>query len=372
MGYLHIPSSSLTNFSKAVISLWFRIPAATLLEVSSLTDTPVGETSDAWNGVCFDPPLYKIIPLITFGSLEVGLGDALGVNVQPSFIGVDCSSLVSGKTGPTLAVNLQTTSLCTFNKTPVDPESEMRPECYYMGGAGRRMDASDFQEARVIADEWHHALISFDISPECSILWAGAQRSPPDPTYVLTGGPTFTWSLNDVDKTGPAMFRSGGANWTVTAPPTTSGTTLADNQIIPQALFAYFGSGGNTSSFPVETSTDFEITVPTSVIASNGNPIGIPTSAAFVDNVHKVDLADLQIFTGIYADAGSEVVRRFFISPEGTPVNPAVAQSGLGQAPAIIFNSGTNWRAGTNTGSLGGTFTKVGTVNNYSPFLGLP
>jgi hypothetical protein len=360
MGYLQIAESSLPNFTKAIISIWFRIPAATLDAVSALTDDPGGESSDGYEGACFSPPLYKIIPLITFGSLETGIGDAVGVQVQPSFIGIDCALLddgrpvfINGKISPTLAVNLQTPIYCSFNKTPQDPDLEQRAECYYMGGAGPG------QFLTVTPEVLHHALISFDISPTCSITWSNANR-PTD--NVISPGPTFSWAFDDVGMVGPSMNPAGGG---VAAP---SADPIADNYIIPQGLFGIVAAG-DTTSFPIEDSTDFVVTVSGSVIASNGNPIGIPTSSQFVLKVYNVVEGELQIFTGISANASSEDIRRLFIDAEGRPVDPAVAQAELGQAPDILLHGSSNWKVGNNTGSLGVNFTKTGTINTYGTAL---
>ncbi len=353
MGYLHIPATSLPNFNKAVISLWFKIPAAVLTAVSALTDSPGGEEADGFEGICFNPRLYKIIPLITFDSLETGTGDATGVDVQPSFIGVDCSFVGDGYPAR-VACNLQTAATFSFNKPPEEPQNEKRPACYYMNGYGYEAGS---HALTVIADQVHHILISFDISEACSITYANFFRSPPDPAFVISRGPTFYWSFDDQGKTNKSMLPSWALNTDEPAASTTH------NYIAPNGFFSIW-TNDDLAAVPIEDSTDFTVSLATSNIVSSGNPIGIPTSAEFVDNVYNISLGELQIFTGVTRDATLEASRRLFVKEDGTPEDLAVAAAELGD-PVIVLHGATNWKVGNNTGSLDENFTKNtgGTIN---------
>lgn len=360
MGYLQIPAASLANFKKAIISIWFLAPAATLDAVSGLADNPPG-SGDGF------PPLYKIIPFITVGSLEETLAGASvggGIPCSPSFVGIDCNLVGTTNYGghlltPRLAVNLQTPVTCSFNKAPVAPENEIRPEGYYMGGVGSRgSEGVDFQQLEVTPDVPHHVLISFDITPTCSVTWANANRSPPDEAGAISPGPTFSWAFDDVGMVGPSMGPAGGG------PSTPGSTPIADSFIIPQGLLG-IAAAGDTFTFPIEDSTDFIITVSNSVISSNGNPVGIPASAAFVDNVHDIVIAQVQMFTGIDADATSEDIRRLFVKADGTPENPSVAAAALGVAPKILMDRPNDFKIGRNTGTIG-NFTPTGTITPYA------
>lgn len=319
MGYLQIPVSALPNFSKAVISVWFRVPAATFTLMDAISDVVPGPSNtDHMCSSCYSPALFKVIPLITFGSLEI---DNLSLACSPSFIGIDC-----WQSERVLQCNLQTpvngaqTGTGSYNQ---------RPGCFFMGGfAGGATDTV------ISADLWHHALISFDIS--------GSQTA----TYVAGVGSyasasTFSWALDDVSRP-LAMAPNAGAQW-----------GIANNAIITQWLLDGVG-GSDTASFSG------------GYIASNGNPIGIPASSAFVSNGQKVELAELQIFTGVTTDAAIEANRRAFIATDGTPANMYLAEALLGQAPNIKLTGSNNWKTGANTGSLGTTFTPTGTITTYT------
>lgn len=374
MGYLQIASSSIANFSKAVISLWFRVPADTLA-AGIAASIPGSTAGDGWNGAGCTPPLVRIIPLITFGSLEDTLsGSGFGGHqCSPSFIGIDCNGLVSGgglsitgKTSPTVAVNLQTPVSCSFSKAPQAPQNELRPECYYMQGIGDNPSGGGaLQTLFATADVWHHILVSFDIGHGCSITWANSDRAVLDGAYDFSAASTFSWAFDDVSKTGFSMSPSQANVYTY-------GTALPhidSNLIIPQGLFTMNTAGDVT--LPGGAPTDFGITVAGSSIASVGNAIGIPTSATLVDNVYQIEMAELQLFTGVSIDAGNVTNRRFFVTSDGKPQPVSVAAAGLGVAPQICL-SGTSakWIAGTNTGT-GGNLTRTGTITGYTPGPGL-
>jgi hypothetical protein len=109
--------------------------------------------------------------------------------------------------------------------------------------------------------------------------------------------------------------------------------------------------------------------------------------------IYTVEMAELQIFTGVTLDTGVEANRRTFIDFERDadgnpirnddgkrtlkPVNPKQAEDLLGKRPDILLHGTTKWQAGKNTGSLGidadgeeipsGQFTPTGEIKKYSP-----
>lgn len=330
MGYLHIPASSLPNFTKAVISLWFRIPAATFTTVDAISDTaPVGFQNDHMCSMCYFPVLTKIIPLLTFGSLET---DSAANACQPSFVGIDCFGGLN-----VLAVNLQTPVFATLpaSSTPSVP----RPECFYMSGRS----SPPTNNTTISAATWHHALISFDISGSSSVTY----NTGPGLSYASTH--SFNWALDDTSRVNISMRPSGGGQYA------TQGLTDL-TAIVSQGLVDYEGVvNGDVTS------------VSGCHIASNGNPIGAPSSSGFVSNIYKIELAELQIFTGVTLDSSVEANRRAFITSTGDPANMALAEALLGQTPDIKLHGSNNWKLGLNTGSLGTTFTPVGTITPYTP-----
>jgi hypothetical protein len=100
--------------------------------------------------------------------------------------------------------------------------------------------------------------------------------------------------------------------------------------------------------------------------------VGIPAAATFVDNVYNIEMAELQLYTGVTLDASVEENRRAFIRSDRRPVKhvmvdgilmPAAALL-LGKMPEIWMHGSQNWIAGKNTGTLG-NFAPSGTRNPY-------
>lgn len=325
MGYLQIAAGP-ANVSKAVISIWFRVPAATFAIMAGLSDTPSSPATDHMTSACYFPALFKVIPLIVFGSIE---HDSGAVACQPSFIGIDC---VGGAN--TIAVNLQSTTTIAHSSSNGGFAPVTRPACFYMGGAG----------VTVSADAWHHLLVAFDIAGASSLTQAN-----PGP-YTVTSASTFSWTFDDVGRMdasfGSAQPAGGG---------TGSLNNMADRYAIAPQLFDYDGGqNGDTASCGA------------SVIATAANALGLPTTSAFISNGRKVELAELQIFTGVSIDVTTEINRRAFIGTDGSPANMSLAQTLLGQTPDIKLNGSNNWKLGLNTGSLGTTFTPTGTITTYT------
>ncbi len=344
MGYLNLPSG-INDFSKAIISIWFRIPSATLAIMSAIsTPPPPGNAGDQMDSLCYYPPLYKTIPLMTFGSIET---DGDGKPVQPSFIGVD--ALADGT--PVLACCLQTpvsgSVVSTFGNT-----GPVRPGCFYMGGYAADPFTPNAANTNCSADTWHHALISFDIGGSQTVNYDSNGGMHP---AVFTSASSFTWAVDDASKVGASMRPSGGS---VLAP------GLAANQIITNWLVENIGFDGHPGPTPPFEAGD-TATFSGGYIKSNGNPVGIPADATFVNNIYQVDMYRPQMWIGQDLDASVSDNRRFFIGADRHPVAESVSIAALG-TPNIVFKNTRNFRNGTNTGTSG-NFTPFNTINPFSP-----
>jgi hypothetical protein len=384
MSYLELPAG-ISDCDKAVISLWFRVPNATLQSVIDLpgfADIPAG-SNDGFG--IYRPPLFKIIPLLTFGSVESAFGYQYAGDpdplypISPSFIGVDCND---SSRAPTVAVSLQMSNSTTFSQVPQFIDDQLRPDAFYMSGWGSTPFTSEEpQKLEVTPDHWHHILISFDLSVGCSSFTPDIAHPGP---YQITPGPTFTWAFDDEDKVGPSMGQSGGAIYISPPGATIPMIPIPHDSIIPSYLVgivqAVAPAGGITAMWnpvPLEM----------------GNSIATPTAAQFIDSVYPVELAELQFFAGVTLDTRIESNRRAFITastidPEdptkqigGTPVPPvppmianpdynptlptgpsnplqipdpdgAPAEKLLGQPPDILFHGSGNWIIGKNTGPM--------------------
>ncbi len=322
-----------------------------------------GAAYDGYEGSAgCSPPLSKIIPLILFGPRVSTFSG--GLPLSPSFIGVDCGDGSYGTPlGARLAVNLQTSRSFTFSETPFSPENNLRSACFYMNGYFPGSANIPSQFLTVTPDVWHHVLISFDLSPSCSITYGNIFNDPFAPDlFQYSLGPTFSWAFDDVAKVGSSMLPSGsgGNRWGLDTVATDSG----NQHILPNGFFSV-PVGQDYDDFPVEDRTNFTVSLAGGSIAAGA--LGIPSAADFEDNAYNVKMAYLQVFTGVTANATTEEVRRAFVKSDGTPETDfSIAAALLGKSPDIKFKNGKDFRNGRNTGT-GGAFSKTGTINAATP-----
>jgi hypothetical protein len=405
MSYLMLPDG-IPDLSKAVISFWFRIPQASLDAARAQgQEAPENIEGDINN---YFPALFGIIPLVTFGSVEAAItdkGHGTGATpTSPSFVGVDCTSRTVPEDKNSLAVHLAMPSNSTFVMTPMDSDgagdlsepqfisSLQRKEAFYMGGKGGLPYAGgELSVLDVTADAWHHILISFDLSMAAVMTYSTATRGPP-PIVMAPGGPTFMWAFDDMDKTDYSLFPSCAQVYN-TLPPGSTFTpppALPLNKITTNNLISIAGGShafiGTWSPVPIKTSD---------------NPVGIPATAKFVDNIYKVEMAEFQMFTGVTLDTGIEANRRMFISAKGFPVDPArtdsftltlgdpttwegggddiqvpplvpepnapIGKRSLGLPVVAFTRDRQNWIGAVNLGSARGKVTKTGKIKAYHP-----
>jgi hypothetical protein len=400
MSYLQLPEG-ISSFSKAVISLWFRVPKASLDKARTQGLETVDFESD-FNS--YFPAFLATIPLVSFGSIEAattGYGDGTGAHpTSPSFIGVNCSPYGTPSDKNSLAVHLAMPNTMTFQMTPMDsdggesPEPQFlhslqRPDAFYMSGKGDLpYHGGQLSVLDVTADTWHHALISFDLTLPAVMRYSTALQSAPPfapSTIMLPGGPTFMWAFDDEDKTDYSLSPSCAEVYhaqppsSVVIPP----SPLPLKQITTNNLVSIAGGAwafiGTWNPTPIK---------------SSGNPLGIPTSAAFVDNVYKVEMAEFQMWTGVILDTSVVKNRRAFIDFERDsdgrpiedkdgaktlkPVDPEKAEKLLGKKPDVMLHGVNNWQNGKNTGTTGidtvtgnpipaGQFALTGWIKRYVP-----
>ena len=431
----------LPNFTKAVISLWFRVPQASV--------------DAAKESMGFDPETMiggAAIPLLTFGNITEGFssGGASAINsgsltihtgrlvsgafvedypttsqtgvnytmegaefyapvrLPPSAITVDCSG-----DAPCIFVNLQTpnrahrtgmfaylsngtsssdvyavTSVTSSPPTDPPPDFMRRKDWITIGG-----DITDFvlsgspemfygrSNVLVTADVWHHLLLSFDLSgaigngvSDCQ-MWMALD----DVNYVRDGLPALTDGGH-----GPnTIFAQGGVY--PDGPP-----------MPPQSHPSGWYEAGDVpgSDPPIRTYTWIDTTITGSFEPRTyrfkpeplvGSPINVPAPGSAV---RQVQMAELQIFTGVTLDTSVEKNRRAFINAKGQPVDeaygvakyrgiygpktPNVTPSApiklLGRRPDVaIVRSARNWIGGSNLGTAKTGFNPTGKIRPVKP-----
>jgi hypothetical protein len=375
------------SFHRAVISLWFRVPAASM------------EAKQA-DGSAADPnALFRMtIPLLTFGEpitqhLQETVSENIAVPVnfegtpvimsptsftitgeaplEPSYIGIECSNVSYGR----LVVNLQMPGRAVlteignvagqvsvwnpFGTPPFPPDGyDLSPGTGWSTADGAiyhtdlLTDVSDSRNARpeyfhidspldLAPDLWHHVLLSVDLSDACNTHGPPQTHDPAGSRYATTAEGTDShcrlWlAIDDVnqplDALGPyAVDGSDDAN-----------AVLTEN--------AWNVANYITGLVSELWDTPATCTYPAEYLPASGGPFGIPASAGWVDSIYKTEFAELQMFTDVHLDTGVTANRRAFVDAVGKPVAPQQAETLLGKKPDVLLHGTGNWQTGTNTG----------------------
>lgn len=336
MGYLSL-SSGIANFSKAIISGWFRVPTASLTAARAQFDAATAVFPNT------DFGLPGVIPLVTFGpnseiytqynSSTVATSSG---SVSPCVIGVSCGNYThDGSYRNTMYARMQYAS----GAPAVGPSKTVYNDFFQVGSrippSNSFAVSNDGSYILVLPDTWHHILISFDLSGGCSSTY-----DSPDLTIDTTC--PFYWAFDDVNYNSAFLW------------PNTP--QVVGNADVPNGIYSDRGNqNSGLFSFPAGN------------LSTSGKPIGIPSSSGNISKIYNVDMYDLQIFTGITLDTSVTANRRLFVDALGKPVAPSEAATALGRAPEILFHGVKNWKNGKNTGSLGGSFARAGTINTFTP-----
>lgn len=393
MGFTEL-TAGVEDFTKGVISAWFRIPSSVLGadpssrsrstlaytipmmtsgRVQTLHDYEPNTANVATAGDAFPPPVFNSVTsysLVASSSLDpchIGVvvplsGDpflrfkfqmeefAVQANVAWSVTGMTTFSLAEDPyTGPSdTSPGSGNQTVSTVDGTWIGT-SAITDLSASINLISPEMFLVNSRQA-ITADEWHHLLLSFDLSPGCDT------EAGHDTIVEATSSACKLWyAIDDVnydgqDNLGP-FFVDGGSD---------------PNAILTNNAYSIAGSHHNmvgNREVPVATCSWSASPVPSASAA-----LGFPVSSGFSDYNEVIEMADVQVFTGVSIDTSIEANRRAFVKNDGaghiSPASPKLAQTLLGKRPEILLRRG--WASGTNDGTAG-TFTKAGTINAFSP-----
>lgn len=372
MSYLNL-SQGIPNFSKAVISLWFRVPQ---VSIDSATAAFSGDYQDA-------PPLFNgIIPLVVMGpkgflnpsttvvthivfdsgaSYDLFTTTLTGASLptNPLIIGINCDP---GYGRPVLYINLETNQKADVSDYQFELRNVEEPATFTyvdvtdvvtnftasINGTNIYLDPSGSG-----ADKWHHLLISLDLPPIRTHGRAVDEEYTVEADYVDSPARLFV-ALDDVNYTEFDL-----SNFFVNH-------SEDHNAVIPELASRVAGAEqatGLSSDFPnrVILGGISQYTLSDPNIPCQEQPMGLPAPTEFVDNVYRVEMAEFQMWTGVMLDTGVTSNRRAFVGADGKPVEPigtaddprAPADKLLGKKPEILLHGSNDWIAGYNTGTTG-------------------
>ena len=129
----------------------------------------------------------------------------------------------------------------------------------------------------VSADEWHHVLLSIDLSAPCAVSGG------------VASAPKIWIALDDINYTGEAL----------------SAFCTGENGILTPQAFSAIGDLSPPRAYSISSD------IP------SGFSVGVPSTAKYTDVIRQVQMAELQIFTGVTLDTSVEKNRRAFINAKG-------------------------------------------------------
>ena len=393
MSYLKL-QNGVPDFAKAVISLWFRVPRVSVI---AAVDNSIGDETF--------PLMSGIIPLLTFGKTHryqtynllqheiatftpfPGLTtppyfptdyfeEGPSYDVNPSYIGLRCydDGTVS------VEINIQTDTYVSLTATTheitgvnfwstSDPNAPVKEASIKGSGVitpfpyvatTEIVDVSytnNNQPAvftvlttpELQPDQWHHLLLSFDVSGSASIG-----------TPFASTGCKLWYAIDDKDYRGAENlqpYRDVSGQW--------GRDSLDDNAILPYQVWRFSGSDPNWEA-PQFYQNHF-VGLPSGGYGGGDlettEPLGLPATEKHEDAIFRCEMAELQMWTGVILDTEDVNNRRIFIDADGKPVDPMkpagkndkrwASEKLLGKKPEILLHNSGNWQEGYNTGTLG-------------------
>jgi hypothetical protein len=448
MSYIEQSASDISNFSKAVISVWFRVPHTSIESAANsngiIPIVTFGQIFDAFRTVnnvatssySYTENIYStaftcdlILEQTSTKTVTLPLTSRdADYNLDQCYIGLDCSQQFDDFGNPlpstaNLRVSLQTQdqavksglqweqvsgssgTVNAYQGFPALACGELIQIDGHWVIAGdvtnttttygdvtslvfnqRESFAGTSQTIVVSPDRWHHVLLSFDISG----------------SVVATG--TFDGAGQALSSTCRMWLAFDDVNYTNDDLPRVPnfGAFLGTNDIITDVavstcLTSYNSpteQTGAAAASLLNSWYQFDATFagqdapPTynlsgASISIAGQPMGLPSVVETVSNIHHIELAEFQMFTGVTIDTSVVNNRRAFIGANGKPIDPTKALPGAapgspppgvtatGKKPDVLFHGSRNWIAGKNTGTAG-QFTPAGKIKKYKPDPGLP
>ncbi|WP_375764111.1 hypothetical protein ACE10X_06995 [Bradyrhizobium sp. Pha-3] len=217
---------------------------------------------------------------------------------------------------------------------------------------------------KVTPDEWHHLLLSIDLTNSCStdgVLSDGTTFGTLNDTEGhRTSSACRMWiSFDDVNLTKKALssyWPSGYSDPNAILP--VNGYYVADDVTVSMSRTIDDCWGNNITNVQVQQQPKFRYTP----AAFAPGKVSFPAAAPFVDMSKRIEMGEAQVFTGVTVDSSQQNVRRAFITKDGSPAPLKKASDLLGKKPEILVHGSANWKKARNTGTLADPNNNLGGV----------
>lgn len=235
------------------------------------------------------------------------------------------------------------------------------------------LDADLAGGQEVTPDVWHHVLLSVDFSNSCrsdGVLGDDTTEMTPNTEGSRTSSACRMWiAFDDVNLTGKSMscyWPSGYSDQNAILP--VNGFFVAGDITRSFSRTVDDCHGNNIALEQVQQQPKFRYTP----AAFSPGKMSFPAGSPFVAMDKHIEMGEAQLFTDVAVDTSFNVVRRAFITENGTPAGLKKASDLLGKKPEVLVHGSSNWKKARNTGSLadpnvnpGGVV--VGTIKTFKP-----
>lgn len=351
MGYLNLPNG-VPDFSKAVISLWFRVAQDAL-------DAGVADY-DAHVNDDVVPVAVGLIPFVTFGATAPWTPEGGGTpqTAGPSYIGIQAQRNSDNSTSCNLGARFQFQTMDGWYGPSPGPPTITSGGFVYVGSDNATLIARPGGGSPLwitpAPSQWHHLLMSADFT-------GGVTANPGSIGAVATGWRCWL-AYDDANYNGDYLWPCGVYALRGFGGLPASGDL---NAVMSGFAIASLANGVNGQPYSYTPGP----------LPAHGHSIGLPSDQTRI--IQHIEMAEFQFFTGVTLDTSVTANRRAFIDANGKPVPPSkVASSGdatvgsialLGKPPDVALIGSSNWIAGTNSGASGSSFTPTGVIKAYTP-----
>lgn len=407
MGYLSLGKT--IDLSKATVSMWFRVPKATIDAV------PLPRTDQY-----YIPVFVHKLPLIVFGKQKTGThyeykrgvflgytfgtpdsGGVYGEALHQHTVSMDVTSIGIRLNGTSrLYVTLQTADAGLGQNTEWGHSGYQWVGSHAPGGTVDINTYTDFshmsgkpadlfsidpnafsdQGPEITPDEWHHLLLSWDLKGSNSSHGSEDGDTSAGKATFIDSYSMMWCALDGRERTGAEL----PSNWIG------SSDGIGDpNGICTDWTMKYVGKrGGPEAQGPPNVIISSASGIPkysvqfAAGIQSDGIYIpaqpqysrdfnaeqGFPAGSEPIRPIYRIELAELQIFSDVALKMTANNIAAFIdferdqdgniiLDKDGKevlkPVDPKEAEELLGKRPDVLLHGSTKWKDGKNTGSLG-------------------